>query len=202
MTEKEIDKMLRINTAGTLELLNQSVHYNRYEATPYAAFEELFRHYELTKSDRVVDVGCGKGRLSFYIHYYFQVPSIGIEMNGRLYLDAVENLQNYDKNGKKTAGIITFERCLAQEYEIDSRDNVFYFFNPFSVQIFMKVVENILVSVDEYKRSIELILYYPTTAYIQFLESRTTFEFKKEIRVPVLYEQNDNERFMIFHFPG
>jgi SAM-dependent methyltransferase len=202
MTEKEMDRMLRIKTAGTLELLNQSVHYNRYEATPYAAFQELFRHYELTKSDRVVDVGCGKGRLSFYIHYHFQVPSIGIEMSGRLYQDALENLQNYDKNGKKTAGIITFERGLAQEYEIDSRDNVFYFFNPFSVQIFMKVVENILLSVDEYKRSIELILYYPTTAYIQFLESRTTFEFKKEIRVPELYQQNDNERFMIFHLPG
>ncbi|MGB3259896.1 methyltransferase [Paenisporosarcina sp.] len=201
MTEKEMDRMLRIKTAGTLELLNQSVHYNRYEATPYAAFQELFRHYELTKSDRVVDVGCGKGRLSFYIHYHFQVPSIGIEMSGKLYQDALENLQNYDKNGKKTAGIITFERGLAQEYEIDSRDNVFYFFNPFSVQIFMKVVENILLSVDEYKRSIELILYYPTTAYIQFLESRTTFEFKKEIRVPDLYEQNDNERFMIFHLP-
>lgn len=202
MTEKEMDRMLRIKTAGTLELLNQSVHYNRYEATPYVAFDELFRHYELTKSDRVVDVGCGKGRLSFYIHYHFQLSSIGIEMSGKLYQDALENLQSYDKNGKKTTGIITFARCLAQEYEIDSRDNVFYFFNPFSVQIFMKVIENILLSVDEYKRPIELILYYPTTAYIQFLESRTTFEFKKEIRVPELYEQNDNERFMIFRLPG
>ena len=78
---------------------------------------------------------------------------------------------------RKRRDIITFERCLAEDYEIDSRDDVFYFFNPFSVQIFMKFVEHILDSVDEHKRSIELILYYPSSAYILFLETRTTFEF-------------------------
>ncbi|WP_342543015.1 SAM-dependent methyltransferase [Paenisporosarcina sp. FSL H8-0542] len=201
MSEKEMDRMLRIKTAGTLEVLNQSVHYNRYEATPYIALDELFKHYEITKDNRIVDVGCGKGRLSFYIHNHFQVPTIGIEMSGKLYQDALENLQSYDKTGKKSKGLITFERCLAEDYKIDSRDDVFYFFNPFSEQIFMKFVEHILDSVDEHKRSIDLILYYPTSAYLLFLETRTTFEFLREIKVPELYEQNENERFMIFHLP-
>ena len=197
MNEKEMDRLLHIKTEGTLELMNQSVHYNRYEATPYEALKELFHHYGPTEG-RIVDIGCGKGRLSFYAHHHFQLASIGIEMSGKLYQDALENLQSYDKSGKKTNGLITFERGLAQDYEIDSRDQVFYFFNPFSVQIFMKVVENILQSVDRQKRAIDLILYYPTAEYIQFLEMRTTFDLFKEVRVPGLYEQNDNERFMIF----
>ncbi|MBW9235542.1 hypothetical protein JQK62_25785, partial [Leptospira santarosai] len=87
-------------------------------------------------------------------------------MSGKLYQDALENLQSYDMNGKKTKGLITFERCLAEDYKIDSRDDVFYFFNPFSEQIFMKFVGNILDSVDMHKRSIDLILYYPSSAYL------------------------------------
>ena len=67
MTEKEMDRMLRIKTAGTLEVLNQSVHYNRYEATPYVAFDELFKHYELTK--RQSGSGCWVWqRSSFFLH--------------------------------------------------------------------------------------------------------------------------------------
>ncbi|MBE3102943.1 MAG: methyltransferase, partial [Bacilli bacterium] len=158
MNDKEYDRLLRIKTAGTLEIMNQSIHYNRYEATPYAALDELFNKYELNKKDRVVDFGCGKGRLSFYIIYHFQVSIIGVEMSGKLYQDALENLESYGQK-KKTNGSIFFERCLAQEYNVDSRDSVFYFFNPFSIQIFMKVVENILQSVDQHKRPIDLILY-------------------------------------------
>ena len=47
LNEKEYDNLLRIKTGGTLELLNQSAHYNRYEATPYEALDELFKTYEL-----------------------------------------------------------------------------------------------------------------------------------------------------------
>lgn len=201
MSEKEIDRLLRIKTAGTLEVLNQSVHYNRYEATPYMALDEFFKNYELKKTDRVVDFGCGKGRLPFYVHHHAQVSVVGVEMSGKLYQDALENLDNYDPKGKKRIDSLYFERCLAQEYEIDSRDNVFYFFNPFSVQIFMNVVGNILKSVDLHKRPIDLILYYPTTEYVQFLETRTTFELLKDITIPGLYEQNENERFLVFQLP-
>lgn len=198
MNEKEYDQFLHIKTVGTLELLSQSVHYNRYEATPYLALDELFNDYELANKDRVVDFGCGKGRLSFYLHHRFRSASIGIEMNGRLYQDACNNLNSYLNNAKQSSHGIEFENCLAQDYVVKPEDNRFYFFNPFSTQIFMKVVDNILRSVEWHKRTIDLILYYPTTDYIQFLETRTNFEFMKEVKVQGLYEHNENERFLIF----
>jgi hypothetical protein len=200
MNDTDFDRLLHIKTVGTLEVINQSAHYNRYEATPYKAIEEFFNEYELNNTHNVVDFGSGKGRLPFYIHHRFHILVRGIEMSNKLYRESLENLEAYMQKTKKKKNLITFEKCLAQEYEIKSKDNVFYFFNPFSVQIFMKVVENILQSVDLHKRSVDLILYYPTIEYIQFLNTRTTFKFVKEVKVSGLYEHNENERFLLFRF--
>ncbi len=198
MDEKDYDRLLRIKTAGTLEGLSRSVHYNRYEATPYEALDELFAEYDLKKTDQVLDYGCGKGRLPFYVHHRFHVTVTGIEMNGHLYQEALENQASYMQKMKKTGGSVHFERGLAEEYEVEQADNRFYFFNPFSIQIFMKVVDNILRSVEQQNRSVDLILYYPTTEYIHFLETSTAFALFKEVTVSDLYEQNENERFLIF----
>ena len=39
----------------------------------------------LDKSDSVVDFGCGRGRVAFYIHNRFHVPVTGIEANDKTY---------------------------------------------------------------------------------------------------------------------
>ncbi len=202
MNEKDYDRLLRIKTAGTREWLNQSAHYNRYEATPYLALDELFLVYELKRTDRVVDFGCGKGRLAFYLHNRFQTAVIGIEMSGQLYQEALENQASYMQKVKQMNSSIRFECRLAEDYQVEAEDNRFYFFNPFSVQIFMKVVNNILLSVEKQKRSVDILLYYPTAEYIEFLETSTLFELLKEVKIPGLYEQNNNERFLVFRFEG
>jgi hypothetical protein len=62
----------------------------------------------------------------------------------------------------------------------------------------MKTINNILLSVEKSERNIELILYYPSEDYIYYLENDTSFELKKEIILPYFYEQNANERFLIY----
>lgn len=198
MNEKEYDRLLRIKTVGIREWLNQSSHYNRYEATPYVALDELFESYILKKTEGVVDFGCGKGRLAFYLHHRFQVAVTGIEMNGQLYQEALENQASYRQKVKQTTGTIRFNCCLAEEYEVEPEDTRFYFFNPFSIQIFMRVIDNILRSIEHQQRSVDVILYYPTAEYIEFLDMNTPFELLKEVKVPELDEANDNERFLIY----
>lgn len=198
MTEKTCDHLLRIKTTGTLELLNQSPHYNRYEATPYEALDELFNEYTLQSTDGFVDFGCGKARVSFYVHHHFQASVTGIEMNGQLYQDAIENLVHYRGKNKRSGGAIRFERCYAEAYDISATENRFYFFNPFSIQIFMKVIGNILLSAERNERVVDVILYYPTSEYVQFMEHQTPFTLWKEVRVRQLYEKNENERFLIY----
>lgn len=199
MKEHYYDKLLNIKTSGLQKSDNTSMHYHRYEPTPYLALEVLFNNYEVKSSDCIVDFGCGKGRLNFYIHYFFNASVVGIEMNKIFYQEAMDNLQRcVKKTNGKNLDKIQFNCCLAEEYEIQPRDNRFYFFNPFSVQIFMGVIVNILLSVQESKREIELILYYASEDYIYFLENHTSFTLMKEIIVPELYEKDPYERFLIY----
>ncbi|MFK9092152.1 SAM-dependent methyltransferase [Bacillus salipaludis] len=200
MKEHYYDKLFNIKTKGDRHEggSNKSLHYHPYEPTPYSALEELFRHYEVKSGDRVVDFGCGKGRLNFYLHYFFHASVVGVEMNETLFHAAVENCGSYVGKMKKGQDQIQFYCCLAEEYEIDARDNRFYFFNPFSIQVFRKIVNHILLSVEKAEREIELVLYYPSEDYIYFLEGQTSFELKAEVILPYLYEHNPNERFLIY----
>ncbi|MFP5112205.1 class I SAM-dependent methyltransferase [Bacillaceae bacterium C204] len=198
MKEYYYDKLMGIKTGGDQNGFNKSFHYHRYEPTPYSALEELFNNYKITSNDRIVDFGCGKGRLNFYIHYHFRASVVGIEMNEDYYHDAIENRKNYLKMTHPINDLIYFHCCLAEEYKVETVDNRFYFFNPFSIQIFMKIINNILLSVETAERDVEIILYYPSEDYIYYLENNTTFELKKEIILPYLHERNPNERFLIY----
>lgn len=118
-------------------------------------------------------------------------------MNHYFYKEALINKENYLEKHNKKQSKINFSCILAEEYKINKEDNKFYFFNPFSVQIFMKVLDNILESVYEYKRDIELILFYPSDDYIFFLENYTFFILSKEIRLKN-FETDPRERFLIY----
>jgi SAM-dependent methyltransferase len=196
MKEYKYDKLLNIKTRGEQQGFNKSVHYHRYEPTPYAALEELFHHYNVKSNDYIVDFGCGKGRLNFYIHYFFAASVVGIEMNEALFEEAIQNRKSYIKKNNKDK--IKFLCCLAEEYQVTDLDNRFYFFNPFSIQVFRKVLNNILLSVEKSPREIELVLYYPSADYIFFLENDTAFELKGEVLVPLVSQHNPNERFLIY----
>jgi SAM-dependent methyltransferase len=197
MKETNYDELLNIETEGNQRGYNKSFHYHRYEPTPYHALEKLFAEYELTSSDHIVDFGCGKGRLNFFIHYLFHASVTGVEMNEKLYEEAMENKGNYLIKAKNK-GEIQFQCCLAEKYEITPLDNHFYFFNPFTIPIFWKIINNILVSLEKSKREVDVILYYPSEDYIYYLENHTLFELIKEIQLPGLYENNANERFLIY----
>ncbi|MCT8136880.1 methyltransferase [Anaerobacillus sp. CMMVII] len=199
MKEHYYDKLLNIKTAAEIKGIHKSYHYHRYEPTPYSALEVLFQNYELSSNDRIVDFGSGKGRLNFFIHYLFQAAVIGVEMSEIFHQEALKNKTDYLKRSNKNSNKIQFCNCLAEEYEIQPLENRFYFFNPFSIQVFMKIIHNILESADHSAREIEIVLYYPSEDYIYYLESYTSFKLKREVRLPDLYENNQNERFLIYH---
>ena len=198
MKEKYYDKLLNINTIGNQNWKNASIHNHPYEPTLYMALEELFKNYNLSKNDHIVDFGCGMGRLIFYINYYFKSYVTGVEINERYYEAALINKINYVKKNKKSEDKINFECNLAQQYEISTLDNKFYFFNPFSIQIFSKVINNILESYEENMRDMDVIMYYPSAEYLDFLDYKTPFILNKEVYLKDLYEKDDKEKFVIY----
>lgn len=182
MLEKKLDQILQIRTVGIREWRNNTEQYNRYEATPYEALEQLFQHYKIQPHDQVVDFGCGRGRVCFYIHYHFNVPVTGIENNDITFMEALENQAiNHEKYQHLTAPL-RFEYGLAEHYEIQPEDNVFYFFNPFSLSIFKQVVHNILHSIKKHERTVDIIFYYPLPEFKQFLNNETPFRLINKIK--------------------
>ena len=197
MEDRRYDEILGIETTGNQQGFNDSLHFHRYEATPYALLDRLFAVYPLKPGDRLVDFGCGKGRLNFYAHHVFGTPGAGVEMNEAFFKKALENRVRYERKYKGATGKVSFECGLAQSYEVGRLDNIFYFFNPFSVQIFMKVVNRILRSVEKEVRQVDLVLFFPSHDYIDFLDRQTQFERVEEVVLPGA-EKEPRERFLVY----
>ncbi|MBK3496652.1 class I SAM-dependent methyltransferase [Viridibacillus sp. YIM B01967] len=200
MNEQQYDKFLHIQTVGDEFGYPTLAHYHRYEPTPYVALEQFFDTYQLASTDHVVDMGCGKGRVPFYIHHRFQTQVVGVEMNPTFYDSALMNKTQYTKKFRMKSASIDFQCVLAQDYIVKHEDNVFFFFNPFSIQIFRKVINNILQSIEEVPRQIHVILYYPSLDYVQFLQYETNFELQDEILIKELSTHNPNERILSFRY--
>lgn len=198
MKEKYYDKLLNIDTIGKASWNKSTNHNHPYEPTLYEALEELFENYKLDENDHIVDFGCGMGRLIFYINYYFGSYATGIEINKKYYEAALTNKINYTKKNKKSLDKIDFKCDLAQQYEISNLDNKFYFFNPFSIQIFSKVIDNILESYENNMRNMDIIMYYPATEYLDLLDYKTPFTLSKEVYVKNLYDKDLREKFVIY----
>ena len=119
-------------------------------------------------------------------------------MNNDFYKTCLDNKSSYLIKNKKLKNKIKFENTFAENYKISLNDNKFYFFNPFSLQIFIKVIDNILDSLEANIRPVELILYYPSSDYIYYLENNTPFVIEREIILDDLYTKDNNERFLVY----
>lgn len=116
MNEHKYDHLLGIETTGTQDWSLHLAQYHPYEATPYQALDALFHEYEWTNKDRLVDYGCGKGRLLFYLHHRFGLSGTGIEVNKKRCDEAETNLLRYRE---KKAGIpLIFNLNVVQQKPI------------------------------------------------------------------------------------
>ncbi len=196
MNEQDYEKLLNIETAGFQYGYPKSVEYHRYEPTPYLALTQLFESYILPESAVVVDFGCGKGRVPIYLHHRLDVAALGIEMDAKFFVEAEHNKEQYFKKAAKKKKELSFLHVLAEEYDVRTQDNVFFFFNPFSVQIFRKVLANVYKSFEEHPREMHFVFYYPSEAYMEYIRYETTLELSHEIKLKG--NRNPNERICVF----
>lgn len=183
LSEKKFDRNLHIRTVGLREWGKEANKYNRYEATPYAALEQLCETYSFNEGDQLIDFGCGRGRVAFYIHDRFNIPVTGVEAHDTTFEEALINEEMYRKSRAHLDAPLLFEFALAEQYDVADDYNKFFMFNPFSVHIFKKVITNIVKSHERHPRTIELILYYPMNDFIHYLRTRTSFELINKIKV-------------------
>ena len=71
--EKTWDKLLQIKTTGRDDSNSDQYRYP-YEPTPYCVLERLANSGLIRKKDVILDYGCGKGRVDFFLSYQTKGP--------------------------------------------------------------------------------------------------------------------------------
>ena len=187
------DKLLRIKTKGRDDSRSDQYRYP-YEPTPYPVLERLANSGRLRKNDVILDYGCGKGRVEFFLSYQTRAKSIGIEYDERIYAGAIEN-----KKTAISANRVIFFNHNAEHYDVPPEVNRCYFFNPFSVEILRRVITRVITSYYLVPREILLFFYYPSEEYISYLMMVDELELLDEIDCRDLFgEDNQRERIMVY----
>ena len=188
------DRRLNIDTVGRDDKIADEYRYP-YEPTPYSVLERLAESGLIGEHDVVLDYGCGKGRVDFFLSHETKAKTIGIEYDERIYEGAVQNQ-------KTAASKAEFVLTRAEVYDVPTDVNRCYFFNPFSVEILHKVMARILESYYEAPREVFLFFYFPSEEFISYLMTVDELEFYDEIECDDLFEGNSQrERIMIFTIP-
>ena len=201
MTERQWDKKLNIKTAGK-DSSNADDNHNRYEPTPYSVLERLAQSGFITAENTVVDYGCGKGRVGFFLNHAIGCRVIGVEYDWNMQSLAKENLKSYGETDD-----IQFVWGTAENFEPDEADR-FYFFNPFSVGILRSVLRRIADSYYQNPRTMRLFFYYTDESYLPILlagsdDISELIYFLDEIDCRDLFRgKNEREKIMIFEIGG
>ena len=191
LTEEQWEKKLKIRTgAGS----NHTVDGENfpYEPTPYSVLLRLTESGYLTKENRLVDYGCGKGRASIFLASLLRCRVIGIDYNEGLIIEAERNLLRSQVKG------VQFLHMAAEQYELTDEDS-FFFFNPFSEVILKRVLDRITGSWYENPRKMHLFFYYPTDEDVALLTGTQELMFTDEIDCRDLFDGDQKrERILIF----
>lgn len=195
--ENTWDQLLKINTGGRDET-NADEYHHPYEPTPYSVLERLAASGLISQNDHVLDYGCGKGRVGFFLSCRTKAKITGIEYDEHIYKRALENRKTATSKSKPELILAS-----AEEFAVPREVNRCYFFNPFSMEILHKVMARILESYYENPRDIFLFFYYPSDEYISYLMTVDELEFYDEIECDDLFEGKDpRERILIFQLPA
>lgn len=191
--ELQWDKLLKIKTSGRDDSRADQYRYP-YEPTPYSVLERLAGSGYIGKKNVLLDYGCGKGRVDFYLSYQTRCRTIGIEYDERIFEGLLRN-QKSAVSGKRTEFVL----ANAEHYMVPPEADKCYFFNPFSLELLQKVIARITESYYENPREIQLFFYYPSDEYVAYLMTQEQLLFSDEIDCRDLFEGNDGrERILVF----
>ena len=193
MSEEKWDRLLQIRTSGRDDSHADQYRYP-YEPTPYCVLERLADSGYLRKGNTLLDYGCGKGRVEFFLSWQTRCRSIGIEYDERIYEKAAENQKR-----AAAAGRVTIELANSEQFQVPEEADRIYIFNPISLEILQKVISRIIASYYAAPREILLFFYYPSDEYISFLMTVDELTFSDEIDCGDLFQEKDpRERIVIF----
>ena len=196
LSEEEWDAYLRIHTCGREDYQEDQAHFP-YEPTPYIVLEKLCESGYLTSKDKLLDYGCGKGRVVFFLSGQTGCEGIGIEYDEKLYTAALENLRS---GGYRN---VNFFHADAESFDVLTDVTRCFFFNPFSEPILRRVLDRIRSSFIQKPSELYLFFYYLHDEHLSLLMTREELMFTDEIDCSTFFPgRNKRERILIFEVAG
>jgi SAM-dependent methyltransferase len=129
---------------------------NKYSPAFYGRLERMVDYLKLGAEDVFVDMGCGKGRVVFFVALQKIKKVIGVEVDDSLIAAARENLGNLRVRNSP----IELVHADGADFDV-SEGTVFYMFNPFGLKTVEKVISRIKESLTGHPRKIRIVYYAP-----------------------------------------
>lgn len=183
----DIDNLLNISTRGIVHRYADKSHAE-CQATPSYVLDKLVQSGYIIEDNAIVDYGCGKGRVAFYLNHVIGCRVTGVEYAEPIYQIAEKNLDNYGRDKG-----VEFVNCPAEKYVPNGADT-FYFYDPFSLETVERVVENILAC----PTAKQIIFYYPPKPQEEFLLSHPELALVGSIDCRLISYGNKQNKIMIF----
>ncbi len=201
--KKNMDDFLNIDSQAIIYYSSHSQYVHDYfesEPTPYRDLEELVRHYQPTiNQPHLVDFGCGTGRALCFFHYYYGWQITGVEFHPDVFKVCKKNIHSYAQRHPIQQTLDIYQRA-AENFPIQHSYNIFYFFNPFSLDVFLQMADRLRDSFEDCPRSMDLILYYPRDEIVSLFQDYTPFERIQSIDLG--WYEDPMERFDVFSTAG
>lgn len=127
-----------------------------YAPAFYGRLQKMVRFLSFKKSDVFVDLGCGEGRVIFFLATHLLKKVIGVELDKKLFAIAQGNLKS--TKIKKTP--IELFNMDAATFDLNDA-TILYMFNPFGRKTVERVLCNLERSLVKNPRNIQIVYYSP-----------------------------------------
>lgn len=132
----------------------------------------LLKDLSVTENDSIIDIGSGKGSAMLSMLRFPFARVDGVELSEHIADIAIRNFRKL--NVKRTHVF----NCDARTFQHYDHYNMFYFYNPFSVEIMSGVISNIYQSIQGTDR--EILIIYNNPVYHDLIINQGVFSKIKE----------------------
>lgn len=160
--------------------------YHGYSKTDEKHLQEIFRTLDFSRCRNLLDVGCGKGVVLKEAAKFPFERIAGIELQEELVRTAGKNFRILGLEKR-----ISCMQADALDFDGYGEFDVFFFFNPFSEEVFGRVIDRILES---RKSDGPLTFIYHNPRYLDALEERLkrAASGPEQIRRVMLHDKRKN----------
>ena len=161
--------ILRLDKFRGLDFLSEmspeALQFNLKRAHGYGPsgknfLKEVLSDFNISSTDSIIDVGCGKGSAMKYLLDFPFERVDGIELSG---LIADIATQNFKKLNENRCRVFTGDAGYFNQYD---DYNYIYFYNPFPPIVMAEVIENLKFSLQRIDREMVIIYMSPTCNHV------------------------------------